>query len=172
MHIVFTGPESCGKTTLASWTSLRYNLPLIPEMARFYLEGRSSYDTHDLSEILKLQLTEERKWSSNNWLISDTDALTIEIWEKYKFGTSFTGLINRNDLTKTKRYYFLCDKDVPWQYDPLREHPNERHLIFQVYLEYLHKYELPFTLLSGSLQVRQQSIISKLEDLGLLESAS
>lgn len=171
MHIVFTGPESCGKTTLAEWTSLKYNLPMVPEMARVYLEAKSSYERNDLPKILQLQLHEERKFSDNHWLICDTDALTIEIWGRYRFDTDFSELIEWSAGQTRGRYYFLCDTDIPWEYDPLREHPNERHLIFQMYVDYLQKYQLPFSLLSGQLHERQKTLISKLAELGLPLSA-
>jgi nicotinamide riboside kinase len=170
MHIVFTGPESSGKTTLADWTSKKFHLPLVREMARIYLESRPSYDLQDLSRILELQCLEERKLSVNKWLICDTDALTIEIWGKYKFDAFLPELKDRNAFGQSEKYYFLCDYDIPWVYDPLREHPNERHAIFQMYLEYLQKYKFPFCQLSGPLQQRQAMIIDKLDALGLTDS--
>jgi nicotinamide riboside kinase len=51
MRIAFTGPESCGKSTLAKWVSEQYNLPLSEEFAREYLAQKESYIQDDLDII-------------------------------------------------------------------------------------------------------------------------
>ena len=53
--IVMTGPESSGKTTLATCLACYYKAPLISEVARDYLAGKNSYEKSDLLEIAKLQ---------------------------------------------------------------------------------------------------------------------
>ncbi len=44
--IVFTGPESTGKTTLSEWFSVYAGYRLVPEYARTYL-----VDTNDQSKL-------------------------------------------------------------------------------------------------------------------------
>ena len=53
---VITGPESCGKTTLARQLANRWGAPLVNEAARAYLQEKDSYQKSDLLEKLKLIL--------------------------------------------------------------------------------------------------------------------
>ena len=55
IRIAFTGPESCGKTTLATWCAAFFNWPLAQEYARTYLETRPLYKESDLIEMAKGQ---------------------------------------------------------------------------------------------------------------------
>ena len=53
--LVVTGPESSGKTTLATQLADYWKTPLVAEASRDYLKGRDSYQQHDLLEIAKQQ---------------------------------------------------------------------------------------------------------------------
>ena len=60
--VVITGPESCGKTTLARQLAERWRAPLVNEAARDYLQGKDSYQKSDLLEIAKLQYAMEERF--------------------------------------------------------------------------------------------------------------
>ena len=54
--IIFTGPESTGKSTLAKKLSQLYNTVWVPEFARTYLEGMNRlYREEDLLKIAQGQ---------------------------------------------------------------------------------------------------------------------
>jgi hypothetical protein len=38
--------------------------------------------------------------------------------------------------------YLLCDIDLPWQYDPLREHPHKRQYLYDLYYNEDQQYKL------------------------------
>jgi hypothetical protein len=57
---------------------------------------------------------------------------------------------------------------MPWQADPLRENPHDREHLFEMYLGDLQKNERNFTVLTGSLENRQEVI--KVEVLSLLNA--
>ena len=59
--VVVTGPESCGKTTLARQLADRWEAPLVNEAARDYLKNKDSYQESDLLKIAKLQNAMEQK---------------------------------------------------------------------------------------------------------------
>ena len=59
--VVITGPESCGKTTLARQLADRWEAPLVNEAARDYLQNKDSYQESDLLEIAKLQNAMEQE---------------------------------------------------------------------------------------------------------------
>ena len=51
-------------------------------------------------------------------------------------------------------YYLLCKPDIPWEEDRLRENPNERDDIFDVYETTLKKRNLNYKIVKGSIQER------------------
>jgi hypothetical protein len=44
----------------------------------------------------------------------------------------------------------LCDIDLPWQYDPLREHPDQRQYLFDLYYKELKNRNFPFDVVRGT----------------------
>ena len=58
------------------------------------------------------------------------------------------------DLLRRQNFdlYLLCDIDLPWVYDPLRENPNieERKELFEIYKNTLTKMNVPFGIVRGS----------------------
>ena len=169
MKIVFTGPESSGKTTLANLTSRKFGIALVQEIARDYIPTlKSTYTKDDVYTIAKLQVNEEQlQYSKNINICCDTDLLTIVIWINDKFGyfdqTMFdTWLVMQSDVL------FLCKPDFPWEFDQLRENPYDRDRIFEMYEEILTKNMIPYIVLEGSLDDRMSIIKDQLNTLNFL----
>lgn len=143
--IVFTGPESSGKTTCANKITQQYQLPLVAEYAREYLAmNGSSYTLEDIKNIAARQIEMETKaHSSHPLIICDTDLITLDIWALEKFGVS----LQISDTLHASKHYFLCYPDIPWEPDPLRENPEDRNRLFDVYHSYLQKINAAFTVL-------------------------
>ena len=165
--IVVTGPESSGKTTLASQLSYYWEVPLVPEVAREYLKDKDSYEKHDLLNIARQQHEAEAAVLSHlpEKIVCDTDLLVIMIWSEVKYGRcdswiyeSFENCIKEQTTT---RYYYLCDCNIPWQADPLRENPHNRDEIFDLYLQKLKEYELDHSIVKGEPQQRLQQAANK-----------
>ena len=127
-----TGPESSGKTTLCKNISLLLNIPFAEEYARKYLKKiKKDYNQDDLIKIAKGQLKSEK-----NKKILDTDLITIKIWCNYKYGQCDKWILDQIKKQKNRnRIYLLCKPDLPWETDPLRENPNDRMKLFQIYKE-------------------------------------
>ena len=86
--LIITGPESSGKTTLFNQLTSFYNITGVDEYAREYIANlKRVYNYQDILEIAKVQFTNELKiYNSNqNFFISDTDLLTLEIWCEIKY---------------------------------------------------------------------------------------
>jgi nicotinamide riboside kinase len=142
--IITTGPESCGKTTLADQLSETLYAPLVSEVARDYLNDcyrhnpAYQYQQHDLLAIARLQHTRELQALAAKpaYLVCDTDLLVIVIWSEVVFGgcPDEISAMLENTIATTERTYLLCDHHIPWQYDPLRENPFDRDILFARYL--------------------------------------
>ena len=61
--------------------------------------------------------------------------------------------------------YFLCDIDVPWVADDLRDKPNERKKMFLTFERALQKQELPYVILSGSKSERLKNAVIHINEL-------
>ena len=163
--IVITGAECSGKTTLATQLSKRWGRPLVPEIARNYLEKTPNYHRDDLLIIAKLQHEKEREIlnQSLNKIICDTDLLVIMIWSEFKYGTCDPWIYNTFEKTlkrdKLDRHYLLCDYKIPWEHDGLRENPNNRGELFNRYTEKLQHYGLAHSLVTGEKKERLEKIL-------------
>jgi len=145
--IVVTGPESSGKTTLVNRLKIEYGVPVVPEFARTYLEQKrdSKYQFSDLEIIGRCQNLQEAEAHKNYPLIvCDTDIITIDIWSLEVFNKPIS-LANNNSY---KKHYLLCRPDIPWVSDPLRENPDDRARLFEIYKLYLETKNLSFTILN------------------------
>jgi len=163
--VVITGPESCGKTTLARQLAGHWEAPLVNEAARDYLQRKDSYQESDLLEIAKLQsaMEQEKTVMSAEKLVCDTDLLVILIWSEVKYGRcdpwireTLENCFNKKSLT---RHYILCDPKIPWQQDRLRENPHNRDELFAVYLKKLRDYKLAYSIVRGGPQERFQQAL-------------
>lgn len=155
MRIAFTGPESCGKSTLAKWLSELYGVPLSEEFARVYLSKKESYVQDDLDIITLGQLLDWKK--KGRTFVADTEMTVLKIWSEYRF-QNVSSIILEAHINQTFDHYFLCAPDIPWEADPLRENPANRGELFFMYEAELIKNEWPYTILKGSLEERQKEV--------------
>ena len=165
--IAITGPESTGKSTLAEKLAHHYKTDFVPEYSRSYLENFvGQYTENDVVEIAKGQhnliLEEEKK--SSKILIADTEIIVCKIWVEYVFKHSNTII---DEILKQQDFdlYLLCDIDLPWVYDPLRENPDidERKELFEIYRNTLEQMKVPFEIVSGDDEVRVNNAIKVIE---------
>ena len=148
MIIALTGPESCGKTQLAEQLSVQLGLPIVYENARTYLykgQPKPHYQPSDLVALLKLQIAcEEGVYSC----VLDTDLLTLIIWWREKYGP-IPDIFQTAFKSQTPRHYLLCEPDIAWQPDVLRENPHDRKRLFEVYQRELKLRNLPYDVVRG-----------------------
>ena len=162
--IVITGPESTGKTTLASLLSEHYQMPKVAECARDYLNHlERDYTFDDVILMAKKQLKLESEATKNNtdFIFLDTDLLVFKIWIKEKYNKEIDW-IEEHLKSSTGKTYLLCDIDIPWEFDELREHPNptDRLRLFEAYKTQLNNYQLTYHVISGNVKERMDKCIS------------
>lgn len=150
--IAITGPESTGKSILAAGLARHYKTVWVPEFAREYLEslGRT-YREDDIFQIARGQLESEKSLrpAARDFLFCDTELLVIKIWSMVKYGRCHPWILKKLE-NHGYDLYLLCDIDLPWQYDPLREHPESRQFLFDFYTRELNAAGLPYAVVSGS----------------------
>lgn len=164
-RISVTGPESTGKSWLAASLASAFNEPWVPEFAREFLVNiNRPYTFDDILFIAKAQLEDENKHAAlaKEWLFCDTDFLVTTIWCKVKFGKTHPWI---DKMADTHRYdhYLLCNTDLPWEADPLREHPDFRDELFKMYQAELESRHFPFSIISGKGQDRLKNALQSLQ---------
>ena len=170
IKIVFFGPESTGKTTLAKQLAAHFETNWAPEFAREYLEQKfletgKICEPDDLLPIAigQTKIENEALLTANQYLFIDTCLLVTKVFSEiyYDFCDPILEEAARNhnyDL------FFLTDIDVPWEKDLLRDKPKEREELFQVFRSALVENDKPFITLSGDAETRFQKAVEIIED--------
>lgn len=160
IRISVTGPESTGKSWLAGNLAAHYRSTWVPEFAREYLENiNRPYTYEDILVIAQNQFAHEESHRENtDLLFCDTDFCVTSIWCEVKYGKCHDWI---TDHLAANNYdlYLLCDIDLPWQYDPLREHPEMRSELFDMYMHVMKKYNYDYHIISGFGDDRLQNAI-------------
>jgi len=164
-RISITGPECTGKTSLASRLALFYKEPWVEEYAREYLSKLNrAYEYDDLLLIAKGQIKMEKRKEikSNKFLFCDTDILVLKVWSEYVYGKTdkwidYMLLNHKYDL------YLLCYPDIKWEYDKLRENPENREELFYIYKSILDKYKFNYAVIKGNGEERFKNAIVSIE---------
>lgn len=162
LKIVFTGPESSGKTTITKLAAKSYKTEWLTEFSRTYLNQLDRpYGVADLVKIAQGQLLAEQKFTQDYpnqaFLFYDTSLLVIKVWSIFKYGFynfKLDQLLRQN----LPDIYFLCDWQIPWEFDPLRETPNDRDALYAIYKRELEDLNIPFFEIGGTNEERLDKI--------------
>jgi len=145
------GAESCGKTTLAQALASHLGCRWVPEVARDWLVAREGrYVEADLVTLARLQRAAEEDAAAlgGDWLVCDTTPLVVRVWSQRKYGRVHPDVAAAERLD-VYALHLLAAPDVPWAFDPLRENPDDRDDIHQVYVEALAGAGVPHVVITG-----------------------
>lgn len=192
--IVAIGPESTGKSFLCEQLAKHYNTLWCPEYARAYLtENGKDYTYDDLLLIaigqltLEDAMTEELKNLNTEiihhtsyirnerhspftvhhspFLFVDTNMYVMKVWCEYVFGKCHQFI---PDSIAERKYdlYLLCNIDLSWEPDELREYPEEapRKELYNIYKNILINQQTPWVEISGGYEERLQKAIEGVEE--------
>jgi len=173
--IVVIGPESTGKSTLCRQLAEHFETVWCPEYAREYLlTNGKDYSYTDLLAIAKGQIAGEENWAEllekraaplleQDYDIPyfiDTNMVVMKVWAEFVFNKCHPFI--EEQLAKRKYdHYLLCEPDLEWEKDELREYPDleTREKLFFIYKNYLEQQSIPWTLIKGKNEDRIQSAI-------------
>ena len=172
LKIVLFGPESSGKTTLATQLAAHFNAQWVPEYMRIYLEkkwegSKKTIEKKDLLPIALGHISDEnrRAAQTDKLLLLDTNLLQIKTYCEYYYNGWCPAQIIKASQTHHYDYYFLTSIDVPWEKDNLRDRPNDRDKMFRIFEQQLIKNNTPYTILEGSKQERLTNAIAIINTL-------
>ena len=168
-RILILGPESTGKSTLAEKLAKHFAEHWVPEVAREYLEKLDRpYAYEDLLQIGKqqMQLEDELAMQAKHYLFCDTDLRVIQVWSQHRYGKVDSWVLEEL-ARRTYDLILLCAPDLPWQADPLREHPEleMRQQFFEIYQQLSQASGIPWILVSGDTAERLSTAIQAVGSL-------
>ena len=164
--IAITGAESTGKSNLARALSEHYGAPFIPEYARDYVQNLDrKYTFEDVEYIAQKQVEQYNDLINSDFqvIFLDTWLLITKVWFEVVFGRVPHWI--ENELRNTKIDLFLvCDTDLPWVADPVRENGGEnRERLQEKYISEIEKYGFPYKIIQGMNGIRVQNAISLID---------
>lgn len=183
--IVVIGPESTGKSSLCKALAAHYKTVYAKEYAREYLlTNGTKYTFENLLHIAKgqIQLEENAITTLQNLakntlhanflnpkplnLFLDTDMFVLKVWCEFVFEKCHHWILN---TIATRKYdlYLLCNTDMPWVKDELREYPDlaTREKLYRHYKDILINQQVPWVEISGNYEERLQKAIEAVDRL-------
>ena len=186
--IVAIGPESTGKSTLCEQLAQHYDTMWCPEYAREYLSTHGKkYNYDDLLTIAMVQVQLEEKYiqligsqqqeakrntrdssltTHHSLLFIDTNMYVMKVWCEFVFGKCHQFIL---DQIARRKYdlYLLCNIDLKWTHDELREYPDfeTRQRLYQIYKDIILNQPVSWIEISGDKEERLQKAIQAVDSL-------
>ena len=168
--IVIIGPESTGKSTLAAALAGHFETRWVPEFARrFLLTNGTNYSYDDLLTIAQGQLQQEDEETNALEkegrlqpagaaplpLFIDTDMYVMKVWCEFVFEKCHRFILQQI-VERKYDLYLLCNTDLPWVKDELREYPDPetRRRLFHIYKDLMINQSVPWVEIKGPAEHR------------------
>ncbi len=160
--IAIIGAESTGKTTLCKQLAEHFNAKWEPELARNYVEQLDRpYRYEDVVQIAKAQIKQQEKYkneTSEEFVFFDTDLIITKVWLQHKYNR-VPEFVEERLQKRFFDFYLLCQPDIAWQYDPVRENGNNRQYLHNWYKQEIEKLGTPFAEIGGVEEKRLNNTI-------------
>ena len=160
--IAIIGPECTGKTTLSRQLALHYKTIWVPEFARDYIEKlQRKYVFEDLEIIARNQFAQiNAKYpEASDYVFFDTDLIITKVWFEVVFN-KVPGWINSAIAISNFDLYLLCNIDIHWEPDTVRENGGEmRKVLFNMYKQELENHSLQYKIVTGTENARTENAL-------------
>ncbi len=160
VRVCVTGPESTGKTTLARQLAEYAGTEWVPEASRTYAERKErALHASDVTPIAceHVALAElgamRARAHGAPLLLLDTDLLSTVVYARHYYGV-VPSWIARAERARRAELYLLCDVDVPWVPDGVRDRPADRQAMFALFRRALQRRRAMTVVIRGEWPLR------------------
>jgi NadR type nicotinamide-nucleotide adenylyltransferase len=167
IRVVLTGSESTGKTTLAESVARHYDAALVPEFVRGFAESRGGViEFTDHGPIARGQMALENDFIAHGGdvLVQDTDLLSTVVYCRHYFGRC-PEWIESAAAARRPDLYLLCEIDVPWVADGVRDRGDRRDEMQSLFRDAVHASGARTVVLQGEAASRLAAAISAIDSL-------
>jgi NadR type nicotinamide-nucleotide adenylyltransferase len=141
-RVVVTGSESTGKTTLAHDLGAHFGVPWVAEFARSYADAQAfagrTLDETDVEPIARgtMAAHDAALGAGAGLVVFDTDLVSTVVYARHYYA-SCPAWIELAARERLGDLYLLCDIDVPWIPDGIRDVPHQRAHMHALFAEEL-----------------------------------
>ena len=167
VRVCVTGPESTGKTSLASRLAERWETVWVPEASRTYAERKQSpLLIDDVLPIARahVAMADASARDAVRMLVLDTDLLSTVVYSQHYYGI-VPAEVDALERARRADLYLLCDVDVPWVPDGIRDRPTNREPMLALFRSALDARGLRWILISGDWDARWREADRAVRDL-------
>ena len=128
--------------------------------------GVRSYKSSLTTDDLRPTTAHSPFATHHSLLFLDTDMYVMKVWCEFVFGNCHQFIL---DQIGKRKYdlYLLCDIDLPWTLDELREYPEPgpRQQLYEIYKNIMQNQSTPWVEINGNYEQRIQKAITAVDGL-------
>lgn len=175
LRVVLVGSECTGKTELAEWLAAELRVPMSVEYAREYAESRdgsAALTAGDVAPIARGQLDGEEAAIAAAvdrdapLVVHDTDLLSTLVYATEYYGVgAVPPWLPETVVERPPDLYLLCDIDVPWHGDPVRDDTRSRTAVQAAFEAALARTEVRVVRVRGGRAARREIVRGVVQEL-------
>lgn len=165
--VTVTGSESTGKTWLARRLAARFKTLWAPEFSREYaVQKAAPLDATDVEPIARgqIRIEDDVLRHARGLAILDTDLVSTVVYAEHYYGTC-PPWVEQAARARLADLYLLCDVDVPWLADSVRDRPHARAEMHAAFIAQLDRYRARYTLVHGPWGAREAAAVVAVEEM-------
>jgi NadR type nicotinamide-nucleotide adenylyltransferase len=172
IRVVLTGSESTGKTTLAAELARHYDAALVPEFVRAFAEAKGGlieFSDHGPIARGQMALEDAQLALGKPVVVQDTDLLSTVVYCKHYFGRAPDWIVDEA-AARVPDLYLLCEIDLPWIADGVRDRGHMREEMQQLFRDAVMNSGAAVAIIRGDGHERLERAVEAIDALLLAQS--